>query len=561
MLAVVRKIASQRTQAREEPTLGAPPLRAKIKLQVNGSRPPSTPSRPAPTGPASTPLSRLPRRNQGSSASLEGTGGTQAATGGAAYRSAQLKSVVLKARLITTPGRNTGTTLATACKPAAAAAISHGSAGSTLSPLKRAAASRLRYLTSSAPVDKSKPKAGSRQQQNQNQQASHPNQRNGPPDLVPAGVTEDYQAECRRTNQSLQLLRGLLGASHTRFEGLTIVLQQTLAERDEAKKRCRELSQELVNLRGELVCSVHSSERLEKEKDELRAALEEALQELQDQHQSDLAELEQRLQTFYQDEWDKVHVKYQEEADKCKTLMEQQMAELQISHETMKLELEVRHTEQLQSIRLQHQDSLEEMKNVHSQELESLDLSLKDTEAALSGQIEELTEENSALSEKLTAVESRRKELAERSQKDAQTLYLEQELESLKVVLDIKNKQLHQQEKKLMEIDKLTEKSVKLDESLKKVQQENEHLKARMERHAAMSRQLSTEQAVLQDSLHKESKVNKRLSMENEELMWKLHNGDLCSPRKVSPTSPSHSFNLQSPRTSALFSSPPVSPR
>lgn len=40
-------------------------------------------------------------------------------------------------------------------------------------------------------------------------------------------------------------------------------------------------------------------------------------------------------------------------------------------------------------------------------------------------------------------------------QKDSHTLYLEQELESLKVVLDIKNKQLHQQEKKMMELDKL----------------------------------------------------------------------------------------------------------
>ena len=40
-------------------------------------------------------------------------------------------------------------------------------------------------------------------------------------------------------------------------------------------------------------------------------------------------------------------------------------------------------------------------------------------------------------------------------QKDTHTLYLEQELHSLKVVLDIKNKQLHQQEKKLMELDKL----------------------------------------------------------------------------------------------------------
>lgn len=40
-------------------------------------------------------------------------------------------------------------------------------------------------------------------------------------------------------------------------------------------------------------------------------------------------------------------------------------------------------------------------------------------------------------------------------QKDSHTLYLEQELESLNVVLDIKNKQLHQQDHKLMQMDKL----------------------------------------------------------------------------------------------------------
>lgn len=111
-------------------------------------------------------------------------------------------------------------------------------------------------------------------------------------------------------------------------------------------------------------------------------------------------------------------------------------------------------------------------------------------------------------------------------QKDSHTLYLEQELDSLKVVLDIKNKQLHQQERKIMELDKLVrpeangntclgiktsdatekekkkrswekgliyfsfqkDKNVMLDESLKKVQQENEDLKARMDRHAALSR-------------------------------------------------------------------------
>ena len=73
------------------------------------------------------------------------------------------------------------------------------------------------------------------------------------------------------------------------------------------------------------VSSIHSSERLEKEKEELRVSLEDTLQKLQDQHQKDVAELEQRLQAFYQAEWDKVHLTYQEEADKCKALMQQQV--------------------------------------------------------------------------------------------------------------------------------------------------------------------------------------------------------------------------------------------
>ncbi|XP_054454031.1 microtubule-associated tumor suppressor 1 homolog A [Anoplopoma fimbria] len=539
---------SQRVQATGEPSLGTAST-ASIKLQLNGSRPP----RPSPMGPP--PTSRLPRKTLRPSRSLaessvhselsEGAGSTQV-SGGPSHKPSPFKTL-LKARLITTPGENTGPSLAPACKPAAP--TSKGTSYSTVSPLRRTSSARLVRLNSSGPVDRSR-------QQHPPQQASQPNQRTGPPDVLPVS-----NADGRRKDQIIQQFRGLLAAGNCRFQAFVIVLQRTLAERDEATRQCRDLSQELDSLQGELVCSVHSSERLEKEKDELRVALQTALQEQQEQHQNDLAKLEQRLQAFYQGELDKVLLTYQEKTDQCKTLMQQQMGELKASHEAMKLELESSHAEQLQSVKQQYEMSLEELSKVHNQDLQSLERTLKETGAALSGQIEELTVENNAMIEKLTAMENRRKQLAEKSQKDSHTLYLEQELESLNVVLDIKNKQLHQQENKMMEINTLTDKNVKLDENLKKVQQENEDLKARMERHYALSRQLSTEQAVLQESLQKESKVNKRLSMEKEELMWKLHNGDLSSPRKVSPTSPSRSFSLQSPRCSDVFSSPPVSPR
>ncbi|XP_068181437.1 microtubule-associated tumor suppressor 1 homolog A isoform X2 [Antennarius striatus] len=513
-----------------------------------------TPTRSSVMGHPPTPASKLPCKTQGRPRSLTEVLHVEPGkvSGGTTGRPTLIKSTLAKTRVGATPSKNFGKpAVATSCKTPAS--TSKGASNLTVTPLKRTPFARCARVTSNAPVDKNKPKASSHQQQ-----ASQQNERNGPPDVVPARVTGTG-----RKDQSIQQLRELLAASNCRFEAIAIVLQQTLAERDEATRQCRALSQELVHLRGELDCSVQSSELLEKEKEELRVALEGALQKLQEQHQKDLVELEQRLQAFYQTEWDKAHLTYQEEANKCRRLMEQQIEEVQSNHEAMKQELKDSHAEQLQCVNLHYELSLEELSKVHNQELQSREKSLKDTESALNGRIETLTAENNVLIEKLTAEENRRKQLAENSQKDAHTLYLEQELESLKVVLDIKNEQLHQQEKKLMEVDTLKDTNVKLNESLNKVQQENEELNARMDKHAALTRQLSTEQAVLQESLQKESKVNKRLSMENEELLWKLQNGDLSCSRRVSPTStsPSHSFSLQSPCNSSLLSSPPMSPR
>lgn len=360
------------------------------------------------------------------------------------------------------------------------------------------------------------------------------------------------------TEARIQHLQAQLTQSNKRSVALTVVLQKTLAQRDEAVRQSRGLSQELLELREELMHTVSRSEGLAQEKEAVKASLQEALEQVQAQHQSDLLQLEQRLREQHQSETSAAQQRLQEEAERSGARLQLQLEELRAAHEATKQDLETNLSQQLQSVRQQHQLSLQELSDVHTQELQSLNEKLRDAEMVLNEKIQALTLENAALMERLSEEESRNRDM---SQKDSHTLYLEQELESLKAVLEIKTERLRQQEKKLMEVDKLTEKNVKLGDSLRKVQQENEDLKARMERHAALSRQLSSEQTLLQESLQKESKVNKRLSMENEELLWKLHNGDLSSPRKSSPNPPSPHFSLQSPRTTSLFSSPPVSPR
>ncbi|XP_032042925.1 microtubule-associated tumor suppressor 1 isoform X1 [Aythya fuligula] len=368
-----------------------------------------------------------------------------------------------------------------------------------------------------------------------------------------------YKTKCENQSGIILQLKKFLSSSNQKFEALTIVIQHLQSEREEALKQHKELSQELVNLRGELVTTSAACEKLERDRNELQVAYEGFLQKLNEQHHSDLAELEERLKQFYTAECEKLQSICIEEAEKYKAQLQEQVDNLNITHENFKLELENSHSEKVEELKKEYESSFSELKNAHESERKSLEESFKEKQELLEKKIDELKCENESLSEKLKLEEQKQIAKEKANLKNPQIMYLEQELESLKAVLEIKNEKLHQQDIKLMKMEKLVENNTILMDKLKKVQQENEELKARMDKHMELSRQLSTEQAVLQESLEKESKVNKRLSMENEELLWKLHNGDLCSPRKLSPSSPS--VPLQSPRNSGNFSSPTVSPR
>ncbi|KAM8808611.1 microtubule-associated tumor suppressor 1 [Eudromia elegans] len=368
-----------------------------------------------------------------------------------------------------------------------------------------------------------------------------------------------YKTKCESQSGIILQLKKLLSRSNQKFEALTVVIQHLQSLRDEALRQHEELSQELVNLRGELVTTSAACEKLERDRNELQAAYEGFVQKLNQQHHKDLAELEERLKQFYTAECEKLQSICIEEAEKYKAQLQEQVDNLNVTHENFKLELESSHSEKVEELKKEYESSFSELRNAHESERKSLQDSFKEKQELLEKKIDELKCENYSLTEKLKSEEQKQIAKEKTTLKNPQMMYLEQELESLKAVLEIKNEKLHQQDIKLMKMEKLVENNTVLMDKLKKFQQENEELKARMDKHMELSRQLSTEQAVLQESLEKESKVNKRLSMENEELLWKLHNGDLCSPRKLSPSSPS--VPLQSPRNSGTFSSPAVSPR
>ncbi|XP_064224785.1 microtubule-associated tumor suppressor 1 isoform X2 [Aotus nancymaae] len=377
------------------------------------------------------------------------------------------------------------------------------------------------------------------------------------PDVLSSEKTLElaqYKTKCENQSGFILQLKQLLACGNAKFEALTVVIQHLLSEREEALKQHKTLSQELVNLRGELVTASTTCEKLEKARNELQIGYEAFVQ----QHQAEKTERENRLKEFYTREYEKLRDTYIEEAEKYKMQLQEQFDNLNAAHETSKLEIEASHSEKVELLKKAYEASLSEIKKGHEIEKKSLEDLLSEKQESLEKQISDLKNENDALNEKLKSEEQKRIAREKANLKNPQIMYLEQELESLKAVLEIKNEKLHQQDIKLMKMEKLVDNNTALVDKLKRFQQENEELKARMDKHMAISRQLSTEQAVLQESLEKESKVNKRLSMENEELLWKLHNGDLCSPKR-SPTSSAIPF--QSPRNSGSFPSPSISPR
>ncbi|NXM79261.1 MTUS2 protein, partial [Serilophus lunatus] len=81
------------------------------------------------------------------------------------------------------------------------------------------------------------------------------------------------------------------------------------------------------------------------------------------------------------------------------------------------------------------------------------------------------------------------------------------------------------------------EKNLKLEEKITMLQQQNEELRARIEQNTVITRQLSEENANLQEYVEKEVEEKKKLSRTNEELLWKLQEGDAVSPVKLPPAS------------------------
>uniref|UniRef100_A0A3Q3J278 Microtubule associated scaffold protein 2 n=1 Tax=Monopterus albus TaxID=43700 RepID=A0A3Q3J278_MONAL len=202
------------------------------------------------------------------------------------------------------------------------------------------------------------------------------------------------------------------------------------------------------------------------------------------------------------------------------------------------------HQAAIQELRDMHNITMATLK-AHDQQKMLLEEDFDKLRLSLQDQVDTLTFQNQSLRDKAKRFEEALRRSTDEQIIDALAPYqhIVQDLESLKEVVEMKNQQIHRQEKKISDLEKVAQKNVFLEEKVQVLQQQNEDLKARIEMKLALSRQLSEENANLQESVEKESTEKKRLSRNNEELLWRLQTSPLMSPA----SSPLHRSFSSSP--------------
>ncbi|XP_017703959.1 PREDICTED: microtubule-associated tumor suppressor candidate 2 isoform X2 [Rhinopithecus bieti] len=390
--------------------------------------------------------------------------------------------------------------------------------------------------------------------------------RNGfPPKLDPQAreaerqLVQRLKERCERQTRQLGVVQGELKRAICSFDALAVATQHFFRKSESALVKEKELSIELANIRDEVAFHTAKCEKLQKEKEELERRFEDEVKRLGWQQQAELQELEERLQLQFEAEMARLQEEHRDQLLSIRCQHQEQVEDLTASHEAALLEMENNHTVAVTILQDDHDHKVQELTSTHELEKKELEENFEKLRLSLQDQVDTLTFQSQSLRDRARRFEEALRKNTEEQLEIALAPYqhLEEDMKSLKQVLEMKNQQIHEQEKKILELEKLAEKNIILEEKIQVLQQQNEDLKARIDQNTVVTRQLSEENANLQEYVEKETQEKKRLSRTNEELLWKLQTGDPTSPIKLSPTSPVYRGSSSGPSSPARVSTTP----
>ncbi|ELW48339.1 Microtubule-associated tumor suppressor candidate 2 [Tupaia chinensis] len=236
-------------------------------------------------------------------------------------------------------------------------------------------------------------------------------------------------------------------------------------------------------------------EKLQKEKEDLERRFEDEVRRLGWQQQAELQELEERLheaemarlQEEHHGQLLRIRCQHQEQPVTVTVL---QVEDITASHEAALLEMENNHTVAIAILQDDHDHKVQELMSTHELEKKELEENFEKLRLSLQDQVDTLTFQSQSLRDRARRFEEALRKNTEEQLEVALAPYqhLEEDMKSLKQVLEMKNQQIHQQEKKIIELEKLAERNIILEEKIQVLQQQNEDLKARIDQNTVVTR-------------------------------------------------------------------------
>ena len=249
--------------------------------------------------------------------------------------------------------------------------------------------------------------------------------------------------------------------------------------------RCAEL--EARQVLEKRLGAIRNVEREKEEAEELVARLETAMKSQNIEHEKEAALSERRLEE------------------------EREKAERKVA--SQEVEMERRHQAELESHAAEHITEVTTLKKEIWRVIEQLKEEVKEKEK-LQKTVMHLEAKVAALVVSVMQGVEERKEGA--------IAGLKQEVHSLSMVLEMRSKELREEQERRVTLEMEMEEQAATEKTVRSLRNQVEGLKIQLESKRSCERARELEVAQLQDSLNKESKENRRLSMEREQLEWKV---------------------------------------
>lgn len=342
-------------------------------------------------------------------------------------------------------------------------------------------------------------------------------------------------------------------------EALTVLLHHLANTYDpfstpRLKAEVRRLNSQLTETRLSLDESSAAIRRLQEAEASTAERHSKEVKELKEQHKVTL----EQLTAQHKHDLDLALEKHRKELSKFAEDQQTQRDEVSRAHTAEVEQLEGEWRAKLDVQHEKHLCALQELNTQHMHQVRELESSRRARER-------ELEETNFRLQEEQTALKVQSKKLEETLLNDTDhrlaavrkmCASLKSEVDSLKSVVEMKNSEIHGLRSQVVEVGRLTSDLEVARERARALQAKTEDLQAQMEKKAQQERSLVNEHRLLVETCQRESNVNKRLSLENEELAWKLRQREELL-MTVSAPPPSTS----SPSSLDMLSRTPASPR